>query len=654
MIRMKFNLLVLGVALILGEGMPRPVSASVLNDIGSGQLLIEGQGALMLDTSAHIDANGMIAHVSLEQTFQNPSQSHVEGLYVFPLLENASVFFMEMRIGERRITADIREKGEAKRIYTAARAAGKKAALVEQQRPNMFKQSVANISPGEQVTIALKFYMPVQYDRGEFSIRLPMTITERFYPGGSPAEGQLMHTAAGPAPALTSTMLHATITADVTPGFDLKQIVAAYHDLSISKHRHSYSVSLKQTTTPMDRDFVMTWSPVRSAKPQAAVFKETLDGEDYVMFMMLPPNEVSGLVAMPREMIFIIDTSGSMQGQSIIQAKHALLAAIDSLRPEDSFNVIEFNNHATSVFMAPQPADHYSKDVAAKWVRSLSADGGTNMLTALNMAFQMPRDEALLRHVIFVTDGAVGNETQLFASIHSGLADGRLFTVGIGSAPNSFFMRKAAEFGRGTFTYIGDAGEARDEMLNLFEKIDSPMASNIQVQWPGTAEVYPERVPDLYLEEPLIVVARGHNLMGDLYVTGNSAFNAWAETLSLNTGSSSIGVGALWGRAKIGALEDSQVTGRNPDEVKSEIIQVALAHHLVSRFTSLVAVEQVVERLPGDQLAKVKINNPTPQGQRTAQYPATATNARLNMLLGIICLMLLVLYRVRWSRAAEV
>ena len=398
----------------------------------------------------------------------------------------------------------------------------------------------------------------------------------------------------------------------------------------------------------MDHDFELLWRPVPAAKPRAMAFAETINGEPHYLLMVVPPeSDIASATQMSREMIFIVDTSGSMHGVSIAQAKQALQRAINGLQPGDKFNVIEFNSYTRSLFAQSVVANTTNTDMAKNFVRGLSANGGTEMYPALDFALRTPPSEAYLRQVIFITDGAVGNEEGLFKLIGEKLQGARLFTVGIGSAPNSWFMRKAAEAGRGTFTIISALHEVGEKMDRLFRKLENPQVTDIDVQWPSGVIVdgYPSVVPDLYLGEPVTVKARASGAVPSgavVRITGNSIGGAWTSELALTGNAQSAGVGALWARARIADLLDQIRRGADKDETRHVVVETALTHHLVSKFTSLVAVDKTPVRPAGTELTSEQVANLMPYGQSGAAilgFPATATDAEVLRLTGLAALL---------------
>lgn len=662
-------LLMLSVVLT-GVGVAR---AEMPDDAGAGQLLLQREGqtqaALHLESSADVTIKGMLAKVVLQQTFQNTGDQWAEAVYVFPLPETAAVNRMVMTIGERRLVAEIREKQEAQRIYQRAKVAGKRAALTEQQRPNLFTQSVANIGPGEIVTIELHFHDVVAFHDGVFRWRLPTTLTPRYIPGAPSEDPDLRHTIRNGWSRPTNQVPDAhlitpwmTTAGDVRnpmrlhitldPGLVLADIGSPYHQL-LPTLKNAGSSTYHEIVTqpeqvPMDRDFELTWRTQSGDAPTAALFVEEVAGDDYALLMVVPPQQ-SLSQRLPREVIFIIDTSGSMGGTSIQQAKTSLQVALSRLDAQDRFNVIEFNSFHRKLFDQARAADPASLQHAQQFVAALNASGGTEMAAPLRDALQAPAAEGYLKQVVFITDGSVGNEAALFELIHQHLHDARLFTVGIGSAPNSFFMRKAAEFGRGTFTFIGTEGEVAARMQALFNKLESPVLSDLDVEWPNgvEAEVWPERLPDLYLGEPLLLSARlskGLTYPAEIIVRGQQADQPWSRTLTLEGNDSAIptaGVSVRWARSKIEALLDSQTRGRPADDVRAEVLPLALTHQLLSPYTSFVAVDETPARATHEPLQTTPVPNLLPHGQiasTTVMYPKTATPAPLQWLMGWLML----------------
>jgi Ca-activated chloride channel family protein len=650
------------------------------DDAGAGELLLKsGAGAfhdaVMLKSSADFRISGMIATVDVTQSFRNNSANWSEAVYVFPLPEQAAVRAMRIRVGERVIVGEIHERGRAKMIYQTAKKQGRKAGLVEQERPNMFTTSVANIPPHGTVIVELQYVQTVRYDAGAFSLRFPMTITPRYIPGDPLTAGnaERAYSIAGdgwayatdqvpdaaritpfqnPVPADDSHVINPiTITAELDPGLTLAKVDSPSHAIEVNEKKGIYRIRLAKGRVSMSKDFELRWRPVAGHAPQAALFTETVDSRHYALLMLVPPAKTDKSQLLPRDMIFVIDTSGSMGGVSIRQARQGLLLALDRLRPGDRFNVIEFNSNPHALFKTSRSATPVNLDVARNFVAGLKACCGTEMRPALELALADDAETGYLRQIVFMTDGAVGNEAALFKLIHQRLGNSRLFTVGIGSAPNSYFMRKAAQFGRGTFTYISSVTEVRKKMKKLFRKLESPVAGNLRVRWPGNAKVeaYPSRIPDLYQGEPLLLAARLGNFNGQVRVSGTTASRHWQRKLRLDSHSQSLGIASVWARAKIAALLDEKTAGRSEKAVRKEVIAVALRHKLVSPYTSFVAVEKTPSRPLSEPLKKSAVPNARPEGQSDQPYawPRTATNWRWDLFTGCLLLLLALLIQQR-------
>ena len=439
-----------------------------------------------------------------------------------------------------------------------------------------------------------------------------------------------------------------TLTASIDAGLPLEIVASRYHSVDVSEVQGRYTVSLANDAVPMDHDFELLWRPLPSARPRALMFRETIAGQPHFLLMVMPPDTAQdAMVTMPRELIFVVDTSGSMHGNSIAQAKQALERALDGLTANDRFNIIEFNSATRALYHQSVAADAVNVRHARRFVQGLDANGGTEMRPALRLALDSAGTETHLRQIVFITDGSVGNEDELYAMIETRLGDARLFTVGIGSAPNSWFMRKAAELGRGTFVVISALHEVGEKMDRLFDKLGHPQVTNIDVSWPGgvVTDSYPEVVPDLYLGEPVTVRARASGAFQPgsvVRVSGDSAAGAWTTELPLDSDADDPGVGALWARARIAALHDEERRGADSALTRKAVVDTALTHHLVSKYTSLVAVDKTPVRAAGDPLSREQVPSLLPYGQGMSAifgFPATATNAAVLQRRGLVLLL---------------
>jgi Ca-activated chloride channel homolog len=599
--------------------------------------------APILHTDVRLVVAGTIVRATVRQHFINPSNAWLEGVYVFPLPEQSAVDHLVMEIGERRVVGQIKPREEAKQVYERAAAAGQRASLVESERPNIFTTSVANIGPGEGIIVEIQYQDRVDIDAGSYSLRFPMVVGPRYIPGdaislvadrpngGGGWADDTTHVA--DASRITPPVLHPSegkinpvaMAIDFAPGFAVERVTSLYHPIvATDGDDGSKTITLAEGDVPADRDFVLEWVPTPSTAPAASLFAEQR-GEDVYLFAMLTPATTEQLetARLPRDVVFVIDTSGSMGGTSIGQAKAGLLLALDRLSPADRFNVIQFNSVTDSLYGELKPWTAETLREARAYVERLEATGGTEMRPALRLALDGETPTGRLKQVVFLTDAAVGNEAELFDDIAQRLGDARLFTIGIGTAPNSYFMRKAAELGRGSFTYIGDVAEVSGRMTELLRKLEQPAITDIAVRWPdelaGTAEVYPATVPDVYAGVPVTFSARLpgtrlDRLAGLLAIEGHDGDAIWRHGIDIDRARPGAGVAAVWARAKLSAIEDSQWRGADPARVRAAATAHALGYDLVSAYTSLVAVDEAVARPPEETLASVQMPTNLPQG----------------------------------------
>lgn len=641
-----------------------------LADVKQGELLFPTeqagrfQRAPLLDQDVQITVSGIVARTTLKQRFVNRTQEWVEAVYVFPLPDESAVDRLQMKVGDRLIVGVIKEKKEAKRVYKKAKREGKKASLLVQNRANIFTTSVANIGPQETVEVEIEYQQIVRFSDNLFSLRFPMVVGPRYIPGhsmvagkktirsfsqmGWAADSDQVPDASAITPGVTApgekSVNPVQLSIELSVGFPLSRITSLYHGIDIQeKDENQYVIHFNQQVFA-DRDFVLEYQVKKEKSPQGALFGETKSGKSYYLLMLMPPGQDDNSPRLPRELIFVIDTSGSMAGPSLRQAKEALALAISRLRPVDRFNVIEFNDYATPLYSSVQPGDEKRISEATDFVNSLKSRGGTEIGSALSIALDGKSNHERIRQVVFITDGAVGNEQQLFSMINERRGDSTLFTIGIGSAPNSYFMSRAASMGRGTFTYIGDLDEVAEKMENLFRKLENPVITGLQVQTEKGGQdllgLYPTPLPDLYLGEPLVAVFQSEQQLNSILITGKTGTTGWSNRLKIGNYGNRPGVAALWARKKIRYLMESFALGKDREEVRRQVTETALRHHLVSKYTSLVAVEQKISRPADKRLNKVPLKTNMPAGwQHNKVFGTTAqttTPSHLYLLIGLL------------------
>jgi Ca-activated chloride channel family protein len=609
-----------------------------------------------LQSDVVIRVHGEVARAQVRQRFANPSQTWLEGIYVFPLPEGSAVDRLVMTVGERRIEGRILPREEAERVYKKAAEEGRRASLLSSERPNVFVTSVANIGPGETITVEIEYQDRALYRDGRYELRFPMVVAPRYTPAGEapmvsapapalPAQPRVQPIGHEPAPVTSDgeapgrdlfgpvrrpggeTENRLTLAVHLDAGLPLAKVESLYHAIDVeAQDERRRVIALAEGSVRADRDFVLAWTPATGAAAEAAVFAEQVADDTFVAVTLVPPaverSDGQG-AALPRELIVIVDTSGSMHGPSLEQAQEALKLALGRLRPDDRFNLIRFDSTAEVLFDAPRPATENNLARARAYVAGFRADGGTNMRPALTRALSQTKSPAHLRQIVFLTDGAVSNEQELFSTIAARLEDARLFTVGLGSAPNGYFMRKAAEVGRGTFTFIGKVEDVDTRMGELFRKLESPVLTDVATGWPTDAgkltETYPAPLPDLYAGETVTFTTRLEGvamdeLDGALLVSGRSGAASWVRRADLGGLEPADGVAALWARSKIARIRDGLHLGHDPKEVREVATDVALAHRLVTVYTSLVAVDDEIARPQDEGLTTREVPRELPEG----------------------------------------
>jgi Ca-activated chloride channel family protein len=618
----------------------------------------------LVHTDVALDVRGLVAAATVTQQYVNNTNEPIEAVYVFPLPHDAAVYDMEIRIGYRVIRSVIKEREEAKRTYETAKSEGKRAALVEEERPNIFTASVANLMPADHVDVRLRYVEPLRWEESKLRLVFPMVVGPRYITGtqavGHNGTGWASDSDAVPdASRITPPVRNPetrpghdiSLAVDLDPGFELGAIKSISHEISLKQLADGRQhIELAGGATIPNKDFVLEVQQAESTQPKTALFlsPEQKSGETYFFLTAFPPT-IQPTKRVPLEMLYLIDISGSMSGTSIQQAREALHQALDRLTPADRFGIVAFNHNYYE--FAAQPLTASSENIAAarRYVEGLEASGGTEMLPALLHVMQKPETAGYLRHIVLLTDGDLGNEEQIFAALRHDLGGARLYTVAIGSAPNFFLATKMAQFGRGSFRHIADISEIREQMGKLLETIESPVLTDVRLSFEGVelAEVYPQRLPDLFFGQPLVVFGRiSQGRKGTVHLTARAGDQPFGTAIPFDASTASFhpGITTLWARQRV---EDLMDRWREADEdarasIRSSLIAHAIRYHLVTRFTSLVAVEEVVANVGGQSRA-VPVPTELPAGMQMDKVfgaPATGTADAFLKLLGVVLLLI--------------
>ncbi|MCF6264417.1 MAG: marine proteobacterial sortase target protein [Xanthomonadales bacterium] len=597
--------------------------------------------AVALSTSIEIEVIGSQARVEVLQSFHNQSDQWVEASYRFPLPDEAAVDQLKIEVGGRVLVGEIQEKQLAEKIYQQAKQNGQTTSLVRQEKDHQFHTKLANIGPGEVIKVKIGFLQPVLLADGQFRLRLPMTFTPSYNPNTSVSGENISspHAAANNNDAPGQEL---KVSIDLMTDFELAELNSSYHAINVHETRQGYFIILENDSQSghlqyADRDFELVWRLQPQDEPLASVLTWEDDNGFYAQLQLVPP-ATDFLDERPREVIFIIDTSGSMAGVPMHQARQALTVGLDQLRAEDRFNIIRFSSDAKSLFTEPQTATQSNLASARTEVSQLDADGGTNIQPALELALSNVSTDHYLQQIIFITDGAVGNESEIYQYLHEQLEDTRLFTVAIGAAPNSWFMRKAAEVGRGSYTHIGKLEEITERMVLLWQRISKPALEDVCIDWGQHAESYPAVIPDLYAGDSLFVTARLNSPITEVTVCGQLNGQGWEYTQPLPKQHANADIARLWARKKIETINDNQLLGLPFNEVREQILDVALQYGLLSRFTALVAVDPEPARSAAENLSRSEVASLQPKTMQL-QLAQGSLGWQLQLLLGVIALL---------------
>ena len=615
------------------------------DNIQSGAIFYKANGGkikkgINLDTKVSMNITGIINRVTVIQKFKNPDDYWTEGKYLFPLPDDASVDTLKMKIGNTIIEGEIQLKKEAKKIYEKAKKEGKKATLVEQHRPNLFTASVANIPPKGEIEVIIEYQQKVAFDNQKYSVKLPFVAAPRYIPASvnnvptNKSDKNIVQSVED-----IDNPIDRPVDIDIVldPGFVIQDIKSPYHKIKTIENNGKFNIVL-DSTIEANKDFELVWFPKEIKQIQAKLYTQAKDNKQFNLLMLTPPSKlfVDNAKKLKREVVFVVDSSGSMSGKSMTQAKHALTLAINRLKEYDKFNVIDYDSTYTTLFSTAQEVNRLSKSMARGFINSMIADGGTVPKDAIKYALKSTNDESknYLRQVIFITDGQLSNEEEIFRDIKLHLADSKLFTISIGSAPNNFFMKKAANYGKGAFTHIANINEVSQKMLEFFQKIENPSLSDIKINGKDL------EIENLYYGESIYHSFVSKILDKKLILSGKIGEKDYSQTILIENKNASSGIDKLWAKDNIDKLMSKYYIAYANDRktIKSFVEKIALSHSLVSKFTSLVAVDKTPARTQQEILKSQQVKTKIPDGWKrlSIKAPQTATNSELFIMLGLL------------------
>jgi Ca-activated chloride channel family protein len=623
-------------------------TASAAPEETSGSLQILGKGGSVTGacplkrTNVRGAISGFVARVEVTQTFENSATQKIEAIYAFPLPESAAVDDMTIQVGNRTVRGVIKQREEARAIYEQAKQTGHVAALLDQERPNIFTQAVANIMPGEQVTVTISYLQTLEYEDGSYKFVFPTVVGPRYIPGhptGKQAGAWAPDTNKVPdaskiTPQVTLPGTRAghdiSIELAIDAGVPIRQLHSDSHEIDVRRTGASTAtVKLKSLTEIPNKDFILKYDVAGeeisdAVLSQAAPANGKLGAGGYFTLTLQPPAHIPESDITPKELVFVLDTSGSMMGFPIEKAKELIAHALDELYPGDTFNLITFSGDTRILF--PEPVFPTAENIrkAKQLLGEQRGVGGTEMMKAIRASLVPSDSQDHLRIVCFLTDGYVGNDLEIIGEVQKH-TNARVFAFGIGNAVNRFLIEGMARAGRGESEIVttNEKDKADVAAHRLYERLRSPLLTDISIDWGGlpVTEVYPQRLPDLYSGKPLFVSGRYSAASnGTIYIHGKRAGEDFVRPIPVSLKGSAGPYriqSSFWARSKIDDLMSQDWAGLQRGNMKpalqKEITQLGLDYRLMTQFTSFVAFEERVVTKDG-QPQRVEVPVEMPEG----------------------------------------
>ena len=555
---------------------------------------------------------GTVAETLVTQVFANPYDVPIEAVYAFPLHEQAAVDDYWIHVGDRSLHGEMHRRDEARKIYEQAKAEGKRAGLLEQERPNVFTQSVANIPPGESIQVQMHVVQPLAQESGRSTLTLPTVIGPRFIPGtpiGRSGVGVVPDTDAVPdASKITPPVLEPgqvgcsplMISVDIESGMGVRALKSANHGITHTSANGVTTVELAADATLANRDFELSWATSGDTTQAAVMTQPDADGGGAFTLTIVPPRSLEADEAVPRDLIFVVDNSGSMSGKPMETAKAVMREAIASMGPDDRFTVLRFSEEASALSPGLLSNDEANRERGLAYVDAMHGMGGTHMQAGIEAALKLAQTRDRVPMVLLLTDGYIGYEAAIFELVAEQLGNARIFGLGVGDAPNRYLLDGVSKMGRGAVSYVGNDEPAAATVARFYRRISSPALSDIEIDW-GTLpvqDVVPERIPDLFVGQPLVLYGTfGAAKAGTVVIEGRQGGEKvrFSVEVDLADGASGTGLHSMWARTKIeGLLRDPKVHAMTPsafERRKDEAIALALSHRILTEYTAFVAVD---------------------------------------------------------------
>jgi Ca-activated chloride channel family protein len=588
-----------------------PGSGRLLTTLPDGRVM----GLPLRHTSFDVMVVGTVAETTVVQRFENSLPDPIEVVYTFPLPHDGAVDDYALQVGERRVRGKIRRRAEAQEIYDEAKQAGHTAGLLEQERPNVFTQRVANVGPGEVVEVSMHVVQPLRPEGGRYELVLPTVVGPRHVPGvptgthvgtGMLADTDAVPDASRITPPVLPPRLRSCADLEIEVSIDAGGPIAAVgttsHRITVEPDHLGALVRLDERFALLDRDFVLSWRR-DGAEPRATLQAQPDDDGrgGYFTLTVQPPAALDPAEVPGRELVFVVDASGSMMGEPMDVAKATMRRFITGLRPDDAFQVLRFSDAASGLGEELLPVDDESVARALAYVDALEGEGGTSMTAGVQAALGLPRRSDRVRMVVFLTDGYIGNEAEVFQLVAEHIGDARLFSLGVGSSVNRYLLDGMARMGRGAATYV-DLTEPTDPVVErIYQKLRQPALVDLAVEFEGLdvrAQV-PEVLPDLFVGEPVVVLGRYEGkLEGRAVIRGRRGDATIEIPVALRTvrDEDVDGVRSMWAREHIRALEHDPslawASDARLERTTERVVELSLRHRVLTEHTAFVAVDE--------------------------------------------------------------
>lgn len=589
---------------------------------------------------------GNLSRVEVTQTFENPFKDPLEAVYVFPLPDEAAVDDMEIKIGDRIIKGDIKKREEAQKIYEQALREGRTAGLLEQERDNIFTQSLANIKPGEQIDVTIRYTDSLKFEGGNYEFVFPMVVGPRYIPGNpippTPLEkggnnlppffkggqGGISTDRVPDALRITPPVLppgtrsghDIGVTVEIDTGVPVTDVRSPSHKIRTDRTGNLVRVQLAKEDTIPNKDLILRYQ-VAGDTTRATVLTQADSRGGHFAVYLIPAVEYKTSEIVPKDVVFLMDTSGSQAGDPLVKSKELMRRFINGLNPNDTFTIIDFANTAEGLSPAPLPNTPASRQKAMAYINNLEAKGGTELLNGMRAVLNFPpAKEGRLRSAVLITDGYIGNENEVIAEVQRGLKPGnRLYCFGVGSSVNRFLLNQLAEVGRGTAQVIRQNEPTQEVTERFFRQINNPVLADVRISWEGAGgkpDIYPGAAPDLFASQPLVLFGRKQDRTGgQLKITGVAAGGKrYEKTLKVDfSGAGNPAIASLWGRWRIEDLMN-QMFGNETKSGVEAFTDTALSYRLLSQYTAFVAVSEEVRVSPDGTRQRVQVPVELPEG----------------------------------------